>query len=86
MTEETKQIMIAVVALTCKELSDQELAVLNLVGQLDQDPHNRMFDYEKIEELFTERDGTRMHQETKDALAVIVEQRLLGNSSSKEDV
>jgi hypothetical protein len=58
------------------DLSDIELAVLNNVAQLDQDPHGRLFDYEKVKELFTERNGERMHEETKVALADVVNIRL----------
>lgn len=74
--EKMRQIMAVIVSLTCNELTDIELAVLNNVAQLDQSPHNRLFDYEKVKELFTERDGTRMHEETKIALAAVVIKRL----------
>ncbi len=68
--------VVALVEVMCVDLSDLELAVLNNVAQLDGNPHNRVFDYEKVSALFTERDGTRMHDETKDALAVVVNNRL----------
>lgn len=71
-----RQIVIKGVSLICNELSDLELAVLNNIAQLDGDPRNRLFDYEKVEGLFTEANGTRMHNETKIALASIVNNRL----------
>lgn len=61
---------------TCKELSDLELTALNNVAQLDLDPYNRIFDYEKVKGLFTEANSTRMHNETKIVLASIVLDRL----------
>ncbi len=70
------QIMSALVTLTCDELSDIELAVLNNTAQLDQDPHDRLFDYDKVKGLFTEHNGIRMHKETKIALANVVNIRL----------
>lgn len=74
--KELHQSMIAMVALTCNRLSDLELATLNLTAQLNQDPYGRIFDYEEVKILFTEQNGTRMHDETKDALTAIVMQRL----------
>jgi hypothetical protein len=74
-----RQIMINCVSLVCDQLSDAELAVLNNVAQLDQNPHDHegeLFDYEKVKSLFTAVNGTRMHEETKVALASIVNYRL----------
>lgn len=65
----------ALVAAVCDRLSDTELAGLNLVAQLDQDPHNRSF-YDKAAALFTENNGTKMHPETKLALMAVVDDRL----------
>lgn len=71
-----QQNMNKVVHQVCKDLSDLELAVLNNVAQLDQSPYNRNFAYEKVKTLFTEQDGSRMHEETKAALSRIVIHRL----------
>lgn len=71
-----RQIMATTVAVTTAELSDDELAVLNIVVQLDQNPHERKFDYKLVEGLFTENNGTKMHPETKIALANVVNSRL----------
>lgn len=74
--QDLTRIMNASVALACRELSNEELAVLNNVAQMDLDPHGRLFDYTKVAALFTENGGTRMHAETKHALAAIVLRRL----------
>ena len=77
MTEQQMQaIMRATVALTCEELSNEELAVLNLTAIQNLDPHGRLFPYEKVRSLFTEANGTRMHPVAKDALAAVVNSRL----------
>ena len=68
--------MYAVVALICKDLTDIELAVLNNVAQTDSNPKGRLFDYKRVRNLFTEDNGTKMHDETKNALAAVVLRRL----------
>jgi hypothetical protein len=68
--------MAAVVAMAVQDLTDEELAVLNLCAQLDQNPHGRIFDYEKVSSLFTE--NGKMHPVTKEALARVVNHRLAG--------
>ncbi len=75
--EKNRAIMYKVVSLVCDELGDMELNVLSLVAQLDQDPHNRLFNYDKVESLFTENNGTKMHRETKLVLSAVVNDRLL---------
>jgi hypothetical protein len=77
MSEQQMQaIMASAVHVACSHLTDDELAALNLVAQLDIDPHNRVFDYNRVAHLFTERNGTKMHEETKNALAQVVNMRL----------
>lgn len=73
--------MAVLVFLITEDLTDIELAALNNVAQCDFDPHGRVFDYEKVKDLFSERDGTRMHEEVKQALATVVMRRL-GQSGS----
>lgn len=70
------RIAVASVKMTCDALTDLELAALNLVAQTDQDPRDRVFDYQQVKGLFTESGGTRMHEMTKMALAKIVNERL----------
>lgn len=76
MTEEAQEAMTLVVYSICEELTDAELAALNIVAQLGTDPYNRLFDYNTVSPLFTENNGTRMHQATKDAVARITMMRL----------
>ena len=69
------QIMYATVAMVCDELTDAELAAMNLCAQLGMNPKGRN-GYDKAHTLFTEQDGTKMHEETKRALAAVVLERL----------
>jgi hypothetical protein len=75
--EQQMQAKIAkVVAKMVQDLTNEELAALNLCAQLDQNPHGRIFDYEKVSSLFTE--NGKMHPVTKEALAQVVKHRLAG--------
>lgn len=74
--QQMRQIMVTTVGVVTDELTDLELATLNNVAQLNMDPHDRVFDYDKVKALFTEGDGTRMHKETRLALSIIVNWRL----------
>lgn len=58
------------------KLDDFELAVLNNVVQQDMSPIGRVFDYSKVKNLFTEENGTKAYGEVKDALGLIVCERL----------
>jgi len=79
MDEKTmRQIMFKSVSDTCDELTDQELAALNIVAQFGDSPFFRIFDYEKVKALFTVGDGTQMHSETKQALSAVTKARLQG--------
>lgn len=87
MTEQKMKLaMVAIVNEATEKLTDLELAILNNVAQLDMDPHNRVFDYDydNVQSLFTEKGGTRMHDETKAALAAIVNRRLVAPSGRKD--
>ena len=70
------QAIAAMMMMACDELTDQELAALNIAVQLDQNPQGRIYDYDKVSHLFTEADGTRMHDAGKQILAAIVTKRL----------
>lgn len=72
-----KVILRVSVGFVAKELSNDELAALNLVVQLDSDPRHVM-GYDKARALFTEtRDGhPSTHAAVKDALASIALARL----------
>lgn len=75
--QKMRQIMTASVAMITNKLTDLELAILNKIAQSDIDPHSRALDYDKVKTLFTVNNGTRMHEETKVALDVIVNRRLV---------
>lgn len=76
--QQLRAIMRASVAMVTEGLTDLELAVLNNCAQLDMDPRGRLFDYGKVASLFDQAGGTQMHEETKRALAAIVNRRLGG--------
>ena len=64
------------VKLTCDQLTDQELAALNLAVNFPGfNPRNLPF-YSKVSSLFTLDDGNAAHEEAKAALASIVLRRL----------
>ena len=67
--------IIQAVMMVTEKLTDRELAALSMVAQTRADPHNRIFDYEVVESLFT-IDGVIMEQATLDALATIAIERL----------
>jgi len=69
-------IIVAQVKMAVADMSDQDLAVLNICAQLDQNPKDRTFDYDKVSFLFIENNGTKMHSMTKSALAIVVNERL----------
>ena len=75
--QEMKQIMMNVAAMVCNELDDAELAGVGMVGILGTDPRTRRW-YEKAKPLFTEQNGTRMHELTREAVNRIAEARLGG--------
>ena len=76
MTEQDVQATLrAQVAIVTNDLSDADLAALNIAAQLDYEPRNRPW-YAQVKSLFTEQDGTRMHAETKRALAAVVLRRI----------
>ncbi len=73
--QELHGVMRSAVAVAVKELSDAELAGLNLTVQLGGDPRSKPW-YAKVKHLFDQEGGTKMHEETKAALASVVLKRL----------
>jgi hypothetical protein len=69
-------VIVSQVRMAVADMSNADLAVLNICAQLDQDPRNRAFDYDKVSFLFTDNNGTKMHTMTKEALAIVVNERL----------
>lgn len=75
--QQMKQIMIAAANMVCDELTDSELAGVGMVGLLGSDPRAKRW-YEKAKPLFTEQNGTRMHEVTREAVSRIIDARLGG--------
>ena len=63
------------VALACRQLADEQLAALNLAVQAGWDASN-LSGYEHIAGLFTEANGTQMHEDAKVAFAKVALKRL----------
>jgi len=64
-----------IVANICSKLTDDELDSLYLCVMSNQNPKDKLFVYEKVELLFTERSGLRVHNDVKEALGEIVLER-----------
>ena len=72
---QTSTLLIPIVSEATEDLTDAELAALNEAVQTGRDPHS-IGGYPKISDLFTENGGTRMHRETRIALAAVTLSRL----------
>ena len=72
---QTSTLLIPIVSAATEDLSAAELAALNEAVQTGRDPHS-IGGYPKISDLFTEEGGTRMHRETRVALAAVTLFRL----------
>ena len=72
---QTSTLLIPIVSEATEDLTDTELAALNEAVQAGRDPHS-IGGYPKISDLFTAEGGTRMHRETRVALAAVTLSRL----------
>lgn len=72
---EVHEAIISSARLVADELSTTELISLCLAAQLEVDPQ-RVAGYDKARALFAEEDGMRMHSATRDALIMIMNERL----------
>jgi hypothetical protein len=72
---QTFTLLIPIVSAATEDLTDAELAALNEAVQTGRDPRS-LGSYPKISDLFTAEGGTRMHRETRVALAAISLSRL----------
>jgi hypothetical protein len=72
----TSTLLIPIVSEAAEDLTDAELAALNEAVQTGRDPHS-IGGYPKISDLFTENGGSRMHRETRVALAAVTLSRLM---------
>ncbi len=73
--QEMRRVMANLVAVAMKELDDGELTDLNLTVLFGYDPRTKPW-YEKVKHLFDQENGTKMHEETKNALASVVLRRM----------
>ena len=71
----TSTLLIPIVSEATEDLTDAELAALNEAVQTGRDPQS-LGSYPKISDLFTAEGGTRMHRETRVALAAVTLSRL----------
>jgi hypothetical protein len=72
----TSNLLIPIVWLATADLTDVELAALNDVAQTGRDPHS-IGSYPQVSDLFIEDNGSRMHRETRVALAAVTLARLI---------
>jgi hypothetical protein len=72
---QTSTLLIPIVSEATEDLTDAELAALNEAVQTGRDPHS-ISGYPKISDLFTENGGTRMHRDTRVALAAVTLSKL----------
>jgi hypothetical protein len=72
---QTSRLLIPIVSVATEDLTDAELVALNDAAQAGRDPR-LIGSYPKIGDLFTENGGSRMHRETRIALAAVTLSRL----------
>ena len=56
-----------VVTIACTQLEDIEVAVLYMAVTLDNSNIKQVMGYDKVSHLFTQNNGTEMHEETREA-------------------
>ncbi len=71
----TSTLLIPIVQIATEDLTEAELVALNEAAQAGRDPRS-IGSYPRISDLFTENDGSRMHRETRSALATVTLSRL----------
>jgi hypothetical protein len=72
---QTSSLLFPIVWTATEGLAETELVALNEAAQTGRDPH-AVGGYPKISDLFTENGGSRMHRETRVALAAVTLSRL----------
>lgn len=65
----------AAVRVATNQLTDEELNALTMVLLLDADPRP-VSGYSKVQSLFTQENGAKMHELTRDAFMAIARERL----------
>jgi hypothetical protein len=71
----TSTLLIPIVSVATEDLTEVELVALNEAVQTGCDPHS-LGSYTQLNELFTENGGSRVHRETRIALAAVTLSRL----------
>lgn len=79
----TSTLLIPIVSAATEDLTLAELAALNEAVQTGGDPHS-IGGYSMISDLFTENGGTRMHRDTRVALAAVTLSRLMDFTQSMD--
>jgi len=72
---QTSTLLIPIVSAATEDLNDAELAALNEAVQTGRNPR-LLSGYAQLRDLFTENGGSRMHRETRIALAAVTLSRL----------
>jgi hypothetical protein len=72
---QTSTLLIPIVSAATEDLNDAELAALNEAVQTGHNPRS-LSRYAQLRDLFTENGGSRMHRETRVALAAVTLSRL----------
>jgi hypothetical protein len=72
----TSNLLFPIVWLATEDLTNAELVALNEIAQMGHDPHS-IGSYPQVSDLFTEDNGSRMHRETRRALAAVTLARLM---------
>jgi hypothetical protein len=72
---QTSTLLIPIVRAATEDLTAAELAALNEAVQMGRNPHS-LSGYAQLRDLFTEHGGSRMHRETRVALAAVTLSRL----------
>jgi hypothetical protein len=67
---QTSTLLIPILSAATEDLTEAELAALNEAVQMGHDPHS-LGGYAQLRDLFTENGGSRMHRETRVALAAV---------------
>jgi hypothetical protein len=71
----TSTLLIPIVSAAAEDLTEAELVAFNEAVQTGRDPH-ALDGYTQLRDLFTENGGSRMHRETRIALAAVTLSRL----------
>ncbi len=83
-SDEDGDVVAILVGMATEELSDEECFALHRAISL-QMPVRRVKGYEKVADLFTEAEGTRMEQATWDAFQQVYQERLAQHLAQRKE-